>query len=59
MKWNTPKFNDSRIKKKFAWLPVKVEGRVTVWLEFYYVMEIYRDEDCLGDQGWNVKTRWV
>lgn len=44
MKWKTtprPSYNEMRIVKKFAWLPVKLNDEYTIWLEKYYSVERY------------------
>ena len=34
--------NETRFRKKFAWKPVTIrQEKITVWLCFYYIKEIY------------------
>ena len=33
MRWEVPKYGDTKIKKKFALLPINLKGEVR-WLEF-------------------------
>lgn len=46
MKWKTkkyiPKEGDIRTKRKFAWLPKDCDGDMTVWLETYESVQVYR-----------------
>lgn len=46
MKWKTntykPQKGDTRIVRKFAWLPKKCEGGYTVWLETYDSHQTYQ-----------------
>lgn len=42
MRWNNPKVGTLRVRRKFAFLPVKTnlfDGGPTVWLESYYSLE--------------------
>ncbi len=41
MKWIPPKDGQRRIKRKFAWLPVKTQEGTKIWLEFYYALQEY------------------
>lgn len=44
MRFKRAKVNDYRIRKKFAWLPITLfhnDDRVTQWLEFVYIEEVY------------------
>jgi HEPN domain-containing protein len=45
MRFNLPSRNTKRLKKKFAWLPKKLDNEnIYVWLESYYVMQRYGDQ---------------
>ena len=41
-----PQDTDTRTKRLFAWLPVLV-GNTWVWLERYYVLEVYKTENVI------------
>lgn len=44
MRWKTklaPKLGDTRWVKKFAWFPVETDSGDSLWLESYYVKEVY------------------
>ena len=47
MRWKTkptPKVGETRWVKKFAWFPVETDSWGSLWLESYYVKEVY----CYG-----------
>lgn len=44
MRWKnkpTPKLGETRWVKKFAWFPVETDSGESLWLESYYVKEVY------------------
>lgn len=43
---NVPKHNDLRKLKRFAFFPKRIgkDGRMIVWLEFYYKVQLYRSK---------------
>jgi hypothetical protein len=44
MKWKgrkTPVIGQRRSKRRFAWLPVKTDSDMVIWLDFYYVRQMY------------------
>ena len=41
MKWKTIKHGDTRIIKRFAWLPISLSNGSTIWLEKYKREETY------------------
>lgn len=49
MKWRRnieyprPKSGDKRTRVKFAWLPTDMQGDQTVWLEYYFIEESWRE----------------
>lgn len=43
-KVDQPKEEETRILKKFAWLPVYIDD-CKVWFEFYEIMQIYKKVD--------------
>lgn len=46
MRWVTkskPLRNEERAVVRFAWLPTKLDGHITVWLERYIVIQQYDD----------------
>jgi hypothetical protein len=50
---------DKRIRRRFAWLPVRLSKpvRTSVWLEWYMVEERY-GIGSFGLLGWNVLSAW-
>lgn len=50
MRWKTkptPKVGDTRWVKKFAWFPVETDSGENLWLESYYVKEVYMFGDFM------------
>ena len=41
MQWSRPRDREYRVRTKFAWLPVRCDNGVIVWLETYTVGERY------------------
>jgi hypothetical protein len=42
MRWEAPRTNDSRIRKRFLFLPMEIDGEVrwweiATWLEYYHM----------------------
>ena len=51
MRWDGPKLGQYRVKRRFAWFPVETTSSIVVWLEYYYVKQVYI---CLaGDCYWH------
>ena len=50
MRWFKPTCGDTKIKKKFAILPIKI-GNETRWLECVTVKYVY-DSNCYNIIGW-------
>jgi hypothetical protein len=48
-------WNDKRIKRKFAFIPVQIHDEY-IWLEFYYELQTYRNHFVYGI-GWHWKSR--
>jgi hypothetical protein len=40
MKWQLPEQGNIRVRKKFAYLPVKIDNYI-IWFEHYYSHQIY------------------
>jgi hypothetical protein len=40
MRWKLPKNYEYRNRRKFAWLPIIIDGE-KIWLEFYTVRQYY------------------
>lgn len=57
MKWTVepaPQIGDQREIRRFAFIPELLEGNIKVWLEYYYVHQIYvrgRGDDFWSDQS--------
>lgn len=56
MKWHVaplPLQGDMRVRKVFAWLPVRFENDTKVWLQAYWIVERF---DCTAHEsawtGW-------
>lgn len=45
-------FGDTRVVRKFAWLPVRVSGTEKVWLEWYYRSQFFMPWDDIGGGYW-------
>lgn len=64
MRWITfpplPEADQRRIVRRFAWLPTGCEGNITVWLEPYFVFQVYKkaygDERNHYDGWWRTET---
>ncbi len=56
MIWKTYRYSegDHRVRKLFAWLPTRVAGGYTLWLQFYKVEEVFQ---CFPDGCRWVKTK--
>lgn len=60
MRWTEPKDREEKIERKFAILPVKIDGE-TRWLEWVTIKYVYYSHKlCRGDydsfyflHGWN------
>ena len=48
----TPKVGDKQAIKRFAWFPVAINYKLTVWLECYYEIWEYVEE---GPETWRVR----
>ncbi len=65
MKWKTtryvPKENDTRIVRKFAFLPTECNGGYTVWLETYDSMQKYKVKSRFSHLGRFIvkESKWV
>jgi len=46
MKWRTPQKGDTRIKSRFAWLPIVLHNNTTVWLEFVWCKQLLKIFYC-------------
>lgn len=62
MRWKakeikTPSEGDNRIVTRFAFLPVRLDGDIIVWLERYHERQIYR-ETKLSATGRLIFARW-
>jgi len=60
MKWKQPKINDTKIKKRFAWWPMKADDGYVYWLEFvykHYVCEMYQWKNSRGE--WKDLPEWT
>jgi hypothetical protein len=64
MKWKikvSPKDNDLRTIRRFAWIPIKIifykytsHSLYLVWLESYQVNQLYK-----SDKGWTDISMWI
>lgn len=52
MRWKLPNNGDIRVRTKFAWFPIEVQG-YKLWLELYEVKEMY------VSGGWILQDRIV
>jgi len=43
MKWKGHKDNELRLRQKFAWFPRRMSNGDVVWLESYYLVEVFSD----------------
>ena len=51
---------DTRIVKRFALLPKRLNDNQIVWLQFYMEEQIYLINPIIPFfKGWEVKERWV
>ena len=51
---------DTRIVKRFALLPKRLNDNQIVWLQFYMEEQIYLINPIIPFfKGWKVKERWV
>lgn len=63
MKWRVRQFGDKRVVRRFAWLPVVIEGHC-IWLERYFTEEEYAwwempdDWSSVTVQGWRTLRKW-
>lgn len=58
IKNKNPKFSEDRTLKKFAWFPTKINDGLIIWLETYYVVEIYKNV-CINMTENEYAMRWV
>ncbi len=59
MKWISPRINQYRVAKKFAWFPKQIDhpdSRVMVWFEHYYALQQYSYNFSAGFDRWNTQT---
>lgn len=50
-------FGDTRYVKRFAWLPVRINGIEKVWLESYFDYQCFNPTDDIGGGYWTVMSR--
>jgi hypothetical protein len=36
MKWNSPIRSDITVKRKYAWIPTRMDDGTFLWFEYYY-----------------------
>jgi hypothetical protein len=61
VRWPTkpkPRYGDRRTRVRFALLPVRCDGGMTVWLERYVVDEEHMDGDAWDPPHWRCVRRF-
>jgi hypothetical protein len=58
IKWHRAEAGDSRVVKRFAWLPMRIDNQGGIWLESYWSYEVCLDPGLAGF-GWSNIGRWL